>query len=361
LSTHAESESLAQKLRAVQRLEQLGAEVMLLQANAADATQMQAALAQIDDCFGALHGVLYTAGLADYGSIIRPLATTSRAVDEALFEAKIHGLYVLDRLLDGRALDFCLLFSSVATTLGGLGFSAYSAANLFMDAFAASRTQTSTVPWISASWDGWPTETSAHPRGTIHTSMDQYIMTIEQATEAFERVVLAAPEGQVIVATGDLGARYELWIRRPFRAGEQGAGSETGLPSIATRPELRESYVAPTSQIERQIAEIWQDVLGIAQVGIYDNFFELGGHSLMATQVMSRLRNVAQIDLPLQTLFEQPTVAGLATLVVQRQVEMTDRQELAQLLAEIKQLSSHEAQQQLEHERQSRSKDLLHE
>ncbi|HEY0737362.1 MAG TPA: amino acid adenylation domain-containing protein, partial [Herpetosiphonaceae bacterium] len=137
LSTHAESDSLAQKLRAVQRLEHLGAEVLLLQANAADATQMQAALAQIDDRFGALHGVLYTAGLADYGSIIRPLATTGCAADEALFEAKIHGLYVLDRLLDGRALDFCLLFSSVATTLGGLGFSAYSAANLFMDAFAA--------------------------------------------------------------------------------------------------------------------------------------------------------------------------------------------------------------------------------
>jgi acyl carrier protein len=81
------------------------------------------------------------------------------------------------------------------------------------------------------------------------------------------------------------------------------------------RPELANTFVAPRTEAEEIIAEIWAELLGLEQVGIYDNFFELGGHSLLATQIISRLRDVFQIELPLRTLFETPSVAELATLV----------------------------------------------
>jgi acyl carrier protein len=71
-------------------------------------------------------------------------------------------------------------------------------------------------------------------------------------------------------------------------------------------------FVEPDTPVERLLAQISKQVLGIEQIGRNDNFFELGGHSLMATQLVSRVRDTFEIDLPLQSMFEVPTVAGLA-------------------------------------------------
>ena len=78
------------------------------------------------------------------------------------------------------------------------------------------------------------------------------------------------------------------------------------------RPDLTATFVEARTPIEKRLAEIWADVLSIQQVGIYDNFFELGGHSLLVTQVLARVRKSFSIDLSLGSIFEAPTVAGMA-------------------------------------------------
>ncbi|MGZ4122977.1 MAG: non-ribosomal peptide synthetase, partial [Tumebacillaceae bacterium] len=89
------------------------------------------------------------------------------------------------------------------------------------------------------------------------------------------------------------------------------------LPAPDASLQVESEYVAPRTETEQQLAEIWQEVLGASQVGIYDNFFELGGHSLMATQLLSRMRNTFEVELPLRILFEAPTVAELAVQIEQ--------------------------------------------
>ena len=82
-----------------------------------------------------------------------------------------------------------------------------------------------------------------------------------------------------------------------------------------TRPELADAFVAPRTPIEETLAAIWSDVLRLDRIGVHDGFFEIGGHSLLATQIMSRVREAFGLELPLRTLFETPTIAGLATAI----------------------------------------------
>jgi amino acid adenylation domain-containing protein len=74
-------------------------------------------------------------------------------------------------------------------------------------------------------------------------------------------------------------------------------------------------FVAPRTPLEEQLAAMWMELLGVERVGARDNFFDLGGHSLLTTQLMSRLRGAFQLDVPLPTFFEDPTVAGLAQAI----------------------------------------------
>lgn len=94
------------------------------------------------------------------------------------------------------------------------------------------------------------------------------------------------------------------------------------------------NYVPPRNPIEEMVAEIWAAVLHKRQVGVQDNFFELGGHSLLATQLLSRLRDAFQIELPLRSLFDAPTVTGIATKIaetrlIDRQVSPTPLEKIA--------------------------------
>jgi acyl carrier protein len=79
--------------------------------------------------------------------------------------------------------------------------------------------------------------------------------------------------------------------------------------------------VPPRNDVERGIAEIWCGILNLKSVGIEDNFFHLGGHSLLASQVMARLTEAFNVDLPVRLLFETPTIAGLAESVARIQRE----------------------------------------
>ncbi|HEX6293450.1 MAG TPA: phosphopantetheine-binding protein, partial [Herpetosiphonaceae bacterium] len=80
-------------------------------------------------------------------------------------------------------------------------------------------------------------------------------------------------------------------------------------------------YVAPQTDIERAVAQVWQDVLGLDKVGLYDNFFDLGGHSLLMVQIHSKLRNALGTDISMVDLFTYPTVSTIAQHLSQTRVE----------------------------------------
>jgi acyl carrier protein len=119
-----------------------------------------------------------------------------------------------------------------------------------------------------------------------------------------------------------------------FAEAEKVAAVKEAEPASALhpRPNLMEPYVAPSNELEEDLANTWQELLGIAQVGVNDNFFELGGHSLLATMVMSRLRKEFGVELSLRSFFESPTIGGLALSIAERVIEGQDEESIAQLL-----------------------------
>ena len=152
LETHDDQDDVSRKIRKVQSIEEMGAEVLVLRADVAQEEEMQGVITKTYTRFGRLHGVIHAAGIVRVGTTIREAGRTEC---EEQFQSKAHGLSVLGKVLQGRALDFCLLTSSLSSVLGGLGYGPYSAANLFMDAFAQKANRTTDVPWISVNWDGW--------------------------------------------------------------------------------------------------------------------------------------------------------------------------------------------------------------
>ena len=81
------------------------------------------------------------------------------------------------------------------------------------------------------------------------------------------------------------------------------------------RPDVATPFVVPRTDAERTIAEIWQDLLGITEIGVHDSFFELGGDSLIGVQVLSRIKKAFGVQVTASILYEGPTVETLARLV----------------------------------------------
>jgi amino acid adenylation domain-containing protein len=307
LATHAADDPTSRRIRALQQLEEAGAEVCCVQADVAVREEMESAIARAKERFGTIHGVIHAAG------VVAPTAVPDALPEicELQFRPKVEGLAVLAEVLRAERLDFCLVTSSLASVLGGLGLVAYAAANQFMDAFVQAQNQHSAWPWITVNWDAW--QLGAPPQ-SVRSGLAELAMTPAEGAAVFDQILRAGYRGQVIVSTANLAARRKQWLRPGTTAAPVGAGS-AGESRLHARPPLQQPYVAPSNDPEAQLAAIWQELLGVEPVGVHDDFFELGGHSLLATQMLSRLRQRLGVELSLRDLFAAPTVSGLSAVI----------------------------------------------
>jgi amino acid adenylation domain-containing protein len=107
-------------------------------------------------------------------------------------------------------------------------------------------------------------------------------------------------------------------------------------------------FSAPRDEVEKDLARIYEDLLGIERASVTDNFFELGGHSLLATQLISRVRETFKVELPLRTLFEAPSLADLASQIKNSQKEETsDVATVEDLIKEFKSQSAEDIERVL--------------
>lgn len=319
LVIHDEQDNISHKIRKVQELvEKLGAEVLIKSADVVNLEQMQNAIVQAQKQFGQLNGVFHTTKIP-VEKLFTPIVEIDHTESEQQFQAKVQGLLVLEEVLQSQKLDFCLLMSSLTSVLGGLGSVGYSAASLLVDAFAYQHNQTNPVPWMSVNWDAWQfgTDNQQIPGGT---SLAEFAIEPQEGTNAFERILLWSQYHQIVVSTGNLQSRIDQWIKLESRQ-EKTAAKKDNLSSRHSRPNLKNAYVAPSNDVERKLADTFQELLGIEPIGIHDNFFALGGDSLTGTVLISQVRKNFQVELPVRSLFETPTVTELALVIEEILIE----------------------------------------
>ena len=297
----------AMQIRIVQHLEGLGAEVLLARGDVADAASMRAVVEQADARFGRIDGVIHAAGVVG-GDGFAAVQQLTPALCEQQFRAKARGLLALEEALGDRHLDLCLLTSSISCVLGGLGFAAYAAANHFMDGFAANRRRATGRPWLALDLDGFQFDGGAENT----TALAALMMTGPEGMEAIDRALAVEPPMRLVVSTADLRNRIERYVVKRAAAPVAADQPKEDKQAGHARPELGTAYAEPADDIERAVATIWQELLGIERVGRLDDFFELGGHSLLAVQVVSRLDQALHVELTLRHLFEARTVAAVA-------------------------------------------------
>lgn len=307
LESHPATNETSRKIQKLQDILKTGTKVSIFSADVSDEQEMRQVVDQITTRFGQVHGIIHSAGIAGGGII----ALKTREAADAVLASKLQGTLVLDRLFRNTKLDFFVACSSLTSVLGGAGQVDYCAANMFLDSFAHTRRDCFTV---AINWDTWRDVGMAlnHRTNDSTHGMDERMkaaLSPQEGIEAFRRV-LGSRYNQVLVSARNMAA-----ASRPID-GDNGKLSFRARPASShARPQLRVSYVAPRNSEEETIAHIWQELLGVNNIGIYDNFFELGGNSLLAVRIISRLRAAFRLEIPLQTLLQAITVESLANLV----------------------------------------------
>ncbi|HSU14719.1 type I polyketide synthase [Longimicrobium sp.] len=267
--------------------------VLALRADPADASSLAAAIGQAEARFGRIDGVLWTPSGADISLAAADEAKPAWRAELARIAAQLDAL---DTALGGREMDFCLTESSLAGVLGGVGLVRAALLHAQADAIAQRHARGSRPRWTSVAADRWlqPGESASG-------------IPLDAAEAVLRHALALAAEPVVLVSPTELEARLR-----------GAAHPEPHRPEAAryARPDdLGIDYAAPQTELEERIAAVWQELLGLERIGVHDDFFALGGHSLLATQIVGRLRDLFELELPLAVIFEAPTVAKMAVLV----------------------------------------------
>ncbi|SFO04772.1 Acyl transferase domain-containing protein [Variovorax sp. PDC80] len=310
---------LRERLQKLTQLSQAGAELLVLQADVADAARMRAVVGEAVAKFGALHGVVHAAGLPGGGV----MAQRERAAVEAVCAPKVQGTRALMAALEGHAPDFVLLCSSTAAALGAFGDADYCAANCYLDATARLALRESRFPVWSLNWDTWREVGMAahrdHPEGV---GIPPAIGVL-----AFERVLAGAVLPQLFVSPLSVEEKRARLVSLDFDVEPDARAPARPMGSAHERPALATPFAPPGSELEADIARMWAEALGFSSIGVDDSLFELGGDSLTAIQLLGRVRKQFGVVLHPAALFNEPTVAALAALVELHVIEQIEQDE----------------------------------
>jgi len=294
-----------------QSIKQAGGDLFIYQADVSDFNQLAAIVGQVETNVGKINGVFHAAGVTDSETLFCPTEKVTKEALNVQNTAKIEGTLAIYKAFHNKDIDFCLLFSSLSVVLGGLGFTAYAAANAFMDGVSHYLNDSTNGKWISLNLDGWQVNQANS------ASYNPLVMQNNEGFELIEYVLKYAVSSNLIVSCTNLKSRLSDWINK------ESANEITDIESNVIvnkskneKPLISASFQAAENEIEMQLVDIWEDFFNFTGVGVNDNYYELGGDSLKAISIVSRIQNELNIQLALLDFFNNPTIGELSKLLL---------------------------------------------
>lgn len=315
LAKYLEEEYQAHVLRIARRGD---SSQRIAEADVTDYSSMEAAVSEFERTYGPVQGVFHLAGSQGEGL----LKERTREQNYAVLAPKTDGTMVLDQVFQNRKIEFMMLFSSLSVITEAAGQFDYIAANAYMDAYANwASSRYSDRQTISVNWDSWSevglAKRMLEGKPNLMNKFSNGIQT-NRGMELMEQI-LAGEDSQVVVSASDLKkCLNDLDERKESFTKKMGA-----FQVKYERPELNVPYKEPESDMEKELASLWEDVFSIEGIGIDDDFFELGGDSLYAVGMANTLKKKYQMDIT--DIYRCPTIRQLAKKLVQVEETFVER------------------------------------
>ncbi|WP_434756636.1 amino acid adenylation domain-containing protein [Paenibacillus amylolyticus] len=296
---------IAHRAARLNKLQSLGSECTYVAAGVHNREEMEKVFEMIDETYSSLNGVIFAPASSD-SSLFRSLHELTKDDVKMQFHSKVEGVQVLAELIETRNPDFCLLMSSISSVVGGLGFAAYSSANIYLDYFAGSKSNSRTR-WISVNWEGWDIENKETRFDYNNASVTNYFMSVEEGIEAMERVLALRNIPQVAVSSVPLSGRLSKWVyKKHFSGNESASAKALALHNMSLR------------EIEDSLGAIVKDYFGFDDIKENATFFDMGASSLDVIQLCLNIRKQFNISLTIVELFRYSSVVSLAEHLLKR-------------------------------------------
>ncbi|MDF1758635.1 MAG: amino acid adenylation domain-containing protein [Legionellaceae bacterium] len=290
------------KLKKIKKLKELGATCLFFKVDITKYTEIESVTKQCITSLGAINGLIHTAGISqpELAQFI------SKETAQHVLAPKVYGTYNLIKIFNQIPLDFVVLTSSLAVLLGGLRQVDYCAANACLDAFADGGLFTSADCTISINWNTWRDvgiAAMAAKKGESHFIGQGNDISSKEGKSLFLDVIQSC-ESRVAVSNHDLQKQTPLKLP-----------SSPIIKISRQQVNVGTTYAKPMNKVESHLAQLWQDSLGIDEVGVNDDFFTLGGHSLKALSLIEKINEAFNCQISVTHLYRTPTIKELSKTI----------------------------------------------
>ena len=297
LATHSETEPYYSKIKFLSGIEN----VSLLKCDISDLASVMKTAENIKKTYGSVAAIINLAGNVSKNNFKR-ITELDEADFTNQFAAKVYGTMYIEKMAELLKPRYCILMSSLSAVLGGIGFTAYAAANAFLNQYVYSAHTNENTQWTSLVWDGW----DFGDKGAY-----QYSLSPDEGAFIFEKMLSFGLASQYVIAKGSLGERLEQYTK-----------TYELKDSLNLSVQQETVAIENGNKLKKAMCESIRNYFGFEHVGEKDNLFELGATSIDILQIVKIIEKECLVRIAPTLFYTYSNIDSLVDSLENKEEEM---------------------------------------